>query len=56
MTVIIRQDKKVIWTLMPKANAYMEMSLDDLDFRRERKRENMACPALIGNCVFSGRR
>ena len=28
MTMIIRQDKKVIWTLMPEAKAYMEMSLD----------------------------
>ncbi|MGD9853249.1 MAG: DUF4412 domain-containing protein [Nitrospirales bacterium] len=28
MTMIIRQDKKVIWTLMPEANAYMEISLD----------------------------
>lgn len=29
MTMIIRQDKKVMWTLMPEANAYMEMSLDE---------------------------
>jgi len=28
MTMIIRQDKQVLWTLMPAANAYMEMSLD----------------------------
>jgi len=28
MTMIIRQDKQVMWTLMPDANAYMEMSLD----------------------------
>lgn len=28
MTMIIRHDKKVIWTLMPDANAYMEMTLD----------------------------
>ncbi|MDH5428095.1 MAG: DUF4412 domain-containing protein [Nitrospirota bacterium] len=27
MTMIIRQDKKVIWMLMPDANAYMEMGL-----------------------------
>jgi hypothetical protein len=27
MTMIIRQDKKVIWMLMPVANAYMEMGL-----------------------------
>lgn len=27
MIIIIRQDKKVIWTLMPEANAYMEMAL-----------------------------
>ena len=27
MTMIIRQDKKVIWMLMPEANAYMEMAL-----------------------------
>ena len=27
MTMIIRQDKKVIWMLMPEANAYMEMGL-----------------------------
>lgn len=29
MTIIIRQDKKVMWTLMPEANAYMEMSLEE---------------------------
>ena len=28
MTMIIRQDKQVLWTLMPDANAYMEMPLD----------------------------
>jgi len=28
MTMIIRHDKQMIWTLMPDANAYMEMSLD----------------------------
>lgn len=28
MTMIIRQDKQVMWTLMPDANAYMEISLD----------------------------
>ncbi|MDR4495692.1 MAG: DUF4412 domain-containing protein [Nitrospirales bacterium] len=28
MTMIIRHDKKLIWTLMPEANAYMEMSVD----------------------------
>lgn len=27
MTMIIRQDKKIIWMLMPEANAYMEMPL-----------------------------
>ncbi len=27
MTMIIRQDKKIIWMLMPDANAYMEMGL-----------------------------
>lgn len=36
MTMIIRQDKKVIWMLMPDANAYMEMgvgqSQDKSDF------------------------
>ena len=29
MIMIIRQDKKVIWTLKPEANAYMEMSLEE---------------------------
>lgn len=29
MTMIIRQDKKVMWTLMPEANAYMEMSIEE---------------------------
>ena len=29
MTMIILWDKKVMWTLMPEANAYLEMSLDE---------------------------